>query len=121
MGKITGNPLSKQLQAAGFVSKRPDMDDVEETLQKLKSDPQINRTSFTGKFLNTIADIFEQDGVGTVKAFLIERSGRPQLRDQANALIRAVSILAENPKIVRQRSIGRLIIKSLPSLKRMEV
>jgi hypothetical protein len=90
------------------------LDNVEIILSEIKSDQEIMRVRFTSSFLDNTADVFERHGWGTTEAFLLEKQNRHELKEQATALLKVLKIM-EKHKV--NRSVGRLIIKTLIPLK----
>ena len=74
---------------------------------------------FSGKFLDTVGEIFERHGFGTAKIYLKNQVGRE--RTEAISLLKVMDMLESCPEVVNKRAIGRYIIKTLEQLKRMEV
>lgn len=101
------------------------MDDIERLLKEVKEDPSIwkDKTGkhiyFGGKFLNTVGDIFEKHGFGTTRVYLIDQLGRDRV--QASVMLKVLEKFKKYPEVINERSIGRYIIKTLGTLKRMEV
>jgi hypothetical protein len=101
------------------------MDNIEKLLKQIKEDQAIWRardgkpTYFSGKFLDTVGEIFEKHGFGTTKTYLINQSGRD--RTQAAAMLLVLDKFKKCPEIVSNRAIGRYVFKTLDTLKRMEV
>ena len=100
------------------------MDNIERLLKEIKADQSIweykgRSVWFSGKFLNTVGEIFEKHGFGTTMVYLINQSGR----DRAQALVmkNVLNKLKSCPEASNNRAIGRYIIKTLSTLKRMEV
>ena len=102
------------------------MDNIEKLLKEIKEDPMVWTSSrdrrplfFSGKFLDTVGEIFEKHGFGTTKIYLLNQSGRD--RGQASGLIRVLDKMEKYPEIVSNRAIGRYVIKTLEMLKKTEV
>ena len=100
------------------------MDNIEKLLREIKEDPAVwnpgrGPLSFSGKFLDTVGEIFEKHGFGTTKVYLMNQSGRD--RGQALGLKRVLEKFERCPEIMANRAIGRYVIKTLETLKRMEV
>lgn len=101
------------------------MDNIERLLKEIKEDQSIWKSKegksiyFSGKFLDTIGEIFEKHGFGTTKVYLANQSGRD--RPQAFPLLKVLEKLRGYPEVINNRAIGRYIIKTLEILKRMEV
>lgn len=101
------------------------MDNIERLLKEIKEDQSIWKSRddrpiyFSGKFLDTVGEVFEKHGFGTTKVYLINQSGRD--RTQASGMLHVLEKLKKYPEIITNRAIGRYIIKTLETLKRMEV
>jgi hypothetical protein len=101
------------------------VDNIEKLLKELKADQSIWKSKdgkpiyFSGKFLDTVGEIFEKHGFGTTKVYLANQSGRD--RSQAFSMQKVLEKLKDYPEIINNRAIGRYIIKTLDTLKRMEV
>lgn len=94
------------------------MDDpIEQLLEKIKGCDDIINTEFTNKFLNTVGEVFERDGFGAARIFLMERSERNELREQANTLLKVLELMQNTPEIHQRRSIGRIIFKAIIAFK----
>lgn len=91
------------------------MDRIQRLLREIQNDRSLMDIRYSSSFLNSVGEIFERYGFGTTKVFLLEKCSR-----EADALLRIVDKL-NIPEIVRNRSIGRMIIKTLITLKRTEV
>lgn len=101
------------------------VDNIERLLKEIKDDPAVWKLRdgkdviFSGKFLDTIGEIFEKHGAGTARIFLANQVGRD--KTQAISLIRVMDKFKKYPEVMNNRPIGRYIIKTLDQLKRMEV
>jgi len=102
------------------------MDNIEKLLKEIKEDPSVWNPGkkrepiyFSGKFLDTVGDIFEKHGFGTTKVYLINQSGRDRV--QGEGLLKVLEKFQRCPEIINNRSIGRFVIKTLDTLKKMEV
>lgn len=96
------------------------MDNIERLLKEIKEDQSIwkdkfGEIRFSGKFLATVAEIFEKHGFGTTKVYLVNQSGR----DKAYAfkMLIVLEKFKKYPEIEHNRAIGRYIIKTLEILK----
>ena len=100
------------------------MDNIEKLLKEIKEDTAIwslgvgKEVRFSGKFLDSVGEIFEKHGFGTTKVFLTNQAGRDKM--QAFSLVKVIDRFKKYPEIVSNRAIGRYIIKTLDTLKRME-
>lgn len=97
------------------------MDPIESLIKEIKAEKEVRACFFSSNFLNNVADIFERHGFGTTKVFLMEKKERRELKDQAIALLSVLKILNKSEEIKQNRSIGRYIIKTLITIKSMEV
>lgn len=97
------------------------MDSIEKIIKEIKSDRNVQCCKFSSNFLNNVADVFEKYGFGTTKVFLQEKKGRYQFKDQATAILSVLKIFNKSMEIMQNRSIGRYIIKTLITIKSMEV
>ncbi|MGB8657441.1 MAG: hypothetical protein WCE90_06600 [Candidatus Zixiibacteriota bacterium] len=100
------------------------MDNIERLLNDIKEDKDIwedrgKPIRFSGNFLQDVADVFEKHGFGVTKTFLLNRAGRSRV--EALKLFRIIEKFQKVPEIMTNRGIGRSIIKSLETLKQMEV
>jgi hypothetical protein len=102
------------------------MDNVEKLLKEIKEDPGVWNPGkkrepifFSGKFLDTVGEIFEKHGFGTTKVYLLNQSGRDRV--QALGLIKVLEKFEKYPEVIKSRAIGRYVIKTLEILKRTEV
>lgn len=101
------------------------MDSVERLLKEIKDDQSIWKlrdgryVAFSGKFLDTVGEIFEKHGFGVTKVYLANQTGRD--RTQAFSMIKVLERLQKCSEISNNRAIGRYIIKTLDTIKRMEV
>jgi len=92
------------------------MDRIQKLLSEIKNDRSLMGVRYSSSFLNNVGEIFERHGFGTTKVFLLEKRSR-----EADAILKIVNKLETIPEIGRNRSIGRMIIKTLITLKRTEV
>lgn len=101
------------------------MDHIEQLLKEIKEDLSVwkdkwsNPVNYSGKFLDTVGEIFEKYGFGTTKVYLINQSGRDKA--QAFGMQKVLEKFKKYPEIENNRAIGRYLIKTLETLKRMEV
>ncbi len=91
-------------------------DEVENLINEIRNDPRISQTSFTANFLNDLADVYEKHGAGVTKVYLLEKRGRRDLGVQAEAALRVLEKISNNPRAAIDRRIGRLIFKTLPGI-----
>lgn len=100
------------------------MDNIERLLREIKDDKEVwdergKPVKFSSNFLQDVADIFEKHGFGVTKTFLLNRAGRSRV--EALKLLKIIAKFQNVPEIKTNRGIGRSIIKSLETLKLMEV
>lgn len=101
------------------------MDKIEKLLEEIKNDESIwkdktgRSIEFSSKFLNNVGEIFEKYGFGTTKVYLVNQVGRE--RSQAFSMQKVLEKMKEYPEIINNRAIGRYIIKTLDTLKKLEV
>jgi hypothetical protein len=93
------------------------MDNVEKVISEIEHDSGIMRVRFTG-LLDDTANVLERYGLGSAKAFLLEKQGHDNLRQQATALISVLEKLEKYPDVSRDRKTMRLIIKAISSMQR---
>ncbi len=87
-------------------------------LEEIKKDPKVKQVRyFSNKFLNNVAEGFEKHGFEATKAFLVDKKNRRGHYYEAEALLSVIRILEKNEIIKKNRKIGRLIIKTLDTLK----
>ncbi|VVB93608.1 Uncharacterised protein [uncultured archaeon] len=93
-------------------------DDVAaKVIDEIRSNVDIGYLS--NKFLNTVGDILEKEGLTMTETFLLERRSRRDMRQQAETLLKVLKIIKNNPSV--DRKTARFIIKSLISIKSKEV
>lgn len=98
------------------------MDRIQKLLREIKNDRSIMAVRYKSSFLDNVANIFEKHGFGTAKVFLLEKQKSRELRrDQAHAILKILEKFENIPEIVTNRSIGRMIIKTLIVLTKTEV
>jgi len=97
------------------------MDAIEKLLKEISADKEVRNCKFFSNFLNNVADVFERHGFGATKVFLLEKKERRELRSQATALLSVLNTLSKSEEVHQNRSIGRYIIKTLITIKTMEV
>ena len=92
-------------------------DPIQQVLDQLRSNRTVQQTHFTNNFLQNVGDVFEREGVATTRLFLQDKQGQSATRDQARALLTEVlPTLAGCQRILKNRAIGRYIIKALSTL-----
>lgn len=92
-------------------------DTAAKVIEKIRNNVKIGYLS--NKFLNTVGDILEREGLAMTETFLWERRSRRDTRPQAETLLEVLKIIKDHPSIDRKTS--RFIIKSLISIKSKEV
>lgn len=101
------------------------MDNIEKLLREIKEDKTIwtdkwgKPMNFSTHFLKTVGEIFERKGFGEAKVHLMNLISRN--RPDAIKILQVIKKFETTPEIVSKRSLGKAIITSLPTLKRMEV
>ncbi|RLA93866.1 MAG: hypothetical protein DRG83_20405 [Deltaproteobacteria bacterium] len=104
------------------------MDNIEKLLKEIKEDRRIweirkgdkkYSISFSGKFLDTVGEIFEKHGFGVTKVYLLNQTGRQRV--EAQSMLKVLEKLESCPEVRQNRAIGRYVIKTLENLKSMEV
>ncbi len=93
-------------------------DPIEEVLNQLRRKPGVQRERFSSSFLNNVGDVFEREGFATTRLFLRDKQEQSATRYQARVLLEEVLPVLESCERIRQnRAIGRLVIKSLETIK----
>ena len=98
------------------------MDNIDKLLKEIKDDQSIWKGEkgkpiyFSGKFLDTVGEIFEKHGFGTTRVYLKNQSGRDRI--PAPAMLHVLEKLEKSSEVINNRSIGRYIIKTLEILKK---
>lgn len=93
-------------------------DPIEEVLNQLRRKPGVLRERFSSSFLNNVGDVFEREGFATTRLFLQDKQEQSATRYQARVLLEEVLPVLESCERIRQnRAIGRLVIKSLETIK----
>jgi ribosomal protein S8 len=90
---------------------RPVIDKIR-NCQSLKTARQQRR--LTPNFLNNVAEVFENYGFETTRAYLLNK--KEQYNLQAKALLEVLDCMNNNAAILQRRAIGRIIIKTLIQL-----
>ncbi|MEO0131445.1 MAG: hypothetical protein ABIK73_00675 [candidate division WOR-3 bacterium] len=90
------------------------MDEVDEIIEQIKNDSTLKGNEFSSSILNALGEIFEEKGVGASKVFLLSKFNEDD--NERKRLLKVISILEKSSAIMQDRSIGRLIIKSLNQL-----
>jgi hypothetical protein len=92
-------------------------DPVEELVSKIQSRSDIMQTQFTSNALNSVAEVFERDGFGATRVYLLDKLERNDAAPQATALLAVLDLMHDCPPIQQRRAIGRLLFKALGSLR----
>jgi hypothetical protein len=92
-------------------------DPIEKLTEDIRQCQEVQRTRFSNNFLNTVGEVFECDGFGTTRTFLLEKRERQDLRHQAGALLKVLDLMGAHPEIRQRRAIGRTLIKALIAIK----
>lgn len=95
-------------------------DSFEKLIEDIRQSPEVQRAHLKNNFLNTVGEVFERDGFGTTRIFLLDKRSRRELRDQAEALLRVLELMIGHPEIQQRRAIGRTIIRTLIAIKGSE-
>jgi hypothetical protein len=96
-------------------------DPVERVLDDLAGHPRLAQVRLTPNFLNDVGYVLERDGFGAAQAYMLDRTERPELSQQARFLLEVVlPRLKACPPVLTRRALGRYIIKVLPALQRRE-
>jgi len=73
---------------------------------------------FTSSFLHRVAEVYERHGIDTTEVFLLEKDDKEGT--QAKALLRVLKKFRKYPEVIKARAKGRIIIKNLDSLRKLE-
>lgn len=92
-------------------------DPIERLIRDISQCPEVQRTRFSNNFLNSVGEVFERDGFGTTRTFLLEKRERQDLRPQAEAILKVLDLMGVHPEVRQRRAIGRTIIKTLIAIK----
>ncbi len=93
-------------------------DPIEDVLEQLRAKPRVQREHFASNFLHTVGEVLEREGFATTRLFLMDKREQAATRYQARVLLEEVLPVLETCERIRQnRAIGRLIIKSLETVK----
>lgn len=108
------------LRAFCHEEKRRDarVDEIQALREKIESRDCIWRRcrGYTPNFLDNVGAVLADHGFGTAKTFLDTREERRE-SDQAAGLKEVLSLLEACPRVHQNRGIGRLIIKSLETMR----
>ena len=94
-------------------------DPIEDVLNELRRKPGVQQCHFARSFLNNVGEVFEREGFATTELFLRDKMEQDATRRQARVLLEDVMpVLKSCERIRLNRAIGRLVIKSLDTIKR---
>ena len=94
-------------------------DPIEGLLEQLRRNPRVQEERFASNFLNNVGEVLEREGFATARLYLRDKAEQSATRYQARVLLQDVLPTMETCERIRQnRSIGRLILKALPTLQR---
>lgn len=93
------------------------IDPIERLIEDIRQCPEVQSTHFSNNFLNAVGEVFERDGFGTTRIFLLEKRERQDLRHQSAALLKVIDLMTDHPEVRQRRALGRTIIKSLIAIK----
>jgi hypothetical protein len=91
-------------------------DPIEELINKIQGHRVITNTHFTSSRLNLVGEIFERDGFGATRLYLIEKQHRDDSRAQASALLKVLDLMADCAAIKQRRALGRAVFKVLAKI-----
>lgn len=91
------------------------MDNIEKLLIELKNDQSIKRMRFSGRFANTVGEIYEKYGYGATKAFLSDRLSNEKENFEARTLLYVLNKI-NNAHL--PLSLGGFIIRKIDMLQR---
>lgn len=92
-------------------------DSIERLIEDIRQSEEVKRAHLKNNFLNAVGEVFERDGFGTTRVFLLDKRSKKDLRDQAEAVLKVLDLMKGHPEILQRRAIGRSIIKSLIAIK----
>jgi hypothetical protein len=88
---------------------------VEKVVEEIRNDEGVkevlSQKLFVNKLLNTVGDIYEKEGAGTVRVYLSDKMTKRNEKKQAKAIFNVINILEKYPSI--ERATGRYIIKTI--------
>ena len=93
------------------------MHSIEKLIEDICQSQEVQRAHLKNNFLNTVGEVFERDGFGTTRVFLLDKRSRRDLHDQAEALLKVLDLMRDHPEIQQRRAIGRTIFKTLIAIK----
>jgi hypothetical protein len=92
-------------------------DPLEELIKKIQSRGDIINTHFSSSRLNLVGEVFERDGFGAARLYLLEKLGRDDAGGQATALLDVLALMCDCPAIGQRRALGRILFKVLGALR----
>jgi hypothetical protein len=94
------------------------MDNVARLLDSIAKMPEVSTLDRRAAgFLNDIAEIYERQGAGTTRVYLLNQRSKKR---EAPLLLKVIERLEACPEVRTNRAIGRQIIKCLFELKEGE-
>jgi len=92
------------------------MDRVEKLLDEIRRLPELARLDRrASSFLNDVAEIYERDGAGVAKTYLLKQQAKRQI--EVRVLLSVIERLEACAEVRVRRAIGRQVIKCLYELK----
>jgi hypothetical protein len=92
-------------------------DPIEELIKQIQTDTAIISTHFTSSRLNLVGEVFERDGFGATRLYLLEKQDRDGSDPQATALLKVLDLMGDCPAIKQRRALGRALFKVLGALR----
>ena len=92
-------------------------DSIERLIEDIRQSREVQKAHLKNNFLNTVGEVFERNGFGTTRIFLLDKREKRELRDQAKALLKVLELMEGHPEIRQRRAIGRTIFKTLIAIK----
>jgi len=96
-------------------------DPIKDVIESIKKQHAViealQKDWLKSSFLNNIGDIFENHPFEVSRRWLIDKSNQTGMRGQAEALLAVLDCMETVEYIRRKPAVGRLIIKTLNSLK----
>lgn len=102
------------------------MPDVDELLRKIKEDRNVWRANtpngqkeirYKDNFLHDVGTVYEREGLDVTRLYLVKKKQARETRSQAEGLSVVLDHIADCPPAVSNRSIGRLVIQVLRSIR----
>src|SRR5947209_7866765 len=91
-------------------------DPIEELIKKIQAHREITGTHFTSNRLNVVGEVFERDGFGATRLYLIEKQNRDDSRAQVSALLKVLDLMSDCAAIRQRRALGRAVFKVLGAI-----